>query len=585
MSFTLVMGILVAAISYAFFYHYNKDNLIQATELNVQFITDNINTQTDDIQSLIRWCQINTRVSDFTLHGDNSNASRLSVYDRLNEQFNANYAQNYIRRIIISNFSNQYLQIVPTTYSTAADIPSIAMSLDYFDAALYSPDYDYSMGIVDDPFMRSEGAMLPLIRPIYHPYNSTITGWIFVELSADVFVDAIQTYSLDSGSRFYLTIGDKVYAYDNGDLILQKEPLWDTEAAEKTLLYTDTTVSASIDDTHTLYVTRPLALEGCYITQSIPSGTLFSQATTVLYVILLLALLVLCAGILFTFYLNHIVNRPVEKLKSRMKEISSGNFEKDPSIEWENEFGDIGRGINDLSANVLQLMNTRLEIENEKRQYEYQMLQSQINPHFLYNTLNSIKWMASIQNATGIPEMTTALSRLLKSIAKDTMQRIPLSKELELLRDYFVIQQYRYGGSITMDIEVESEDLENCEILRFTLQPLVENAIFHGIEPKGAAGTIRIHIYKQSDDIALSAARVIIDITDDGVGMSEDTIAALFAGNTENSSNFFKDIGISNVHKRIQYEYGEAYGLSFQSEPGVYTTATVTLPYTQCQTA
>lgn len=130
------------------------------------------------------------------------------------------------------------------------------------------------------------------------------------------------------------------------------------------------------------------------------------------------------------------INHPVQELQVRMKHISEGNFERDSSIEWQHELGDIGRSINDLAEDVKTLMDQRIRDENEKREYEYKMLQSQINPHFLYNTLNSIKWMATIQNAPGIAEMTTALSRLLKNIAKGTEKAVLLSAELSLLDDY-----------------------------------------------------------------------------------------------------------------------------------------------------
>ena len=103
-----------------------------------------------------------------------------------------------------------------------------------------------------------------------------------------------------------------------------------------------------------------------------------------------------------------------------MKRIEAGDFSRDSSTEWEHELGDIGKTINDLSENVLSLMNQRIDDERQKKDYEYRMLQSQINPHFLYNTLNSIKWMATVQNAPGIAEMTTSLSRLLKDISKGT---------------------------------------------------------------------------------------------------------------------------------------------------------------------
>ena len=196
----------------------------------------------------------------------------------------------------------------------------------------------------------------------------------------------------------------------------------------------------------------------------------------------------------------------------------------------------------------------KLEDEKQKQDLEYKMLQSQINPHFLYNTLNSIKWMATIQGATGISEMTTSLSRLLKSISKGTSLLIDIREELSLLENYFTIQSYRYGGTITMDIQVDNESLYNSEIIKFTLQPLVENAIFHGIEPKGCAGHIRIHVgYETSDNTEKSR----IDVTDDGVGMTADKAAQVLRSNDDSSADFFREIGVSNVHKRLQYQFGD----------------------------
>ena len=122
----------------------------------------------------------------------------------------------------------------------------------------------------------------------------------------------------------------------------------------------------------------------------------------------------------------------------------------------------------------------------------------QINPHFLYNTLNSIKWMASIQGASGVADMITSLSRLMKNVAKGSDALVPLENEFELLNDYFFIQRHRYGGGIKLIYELENESLKNCLIHRFSLQPIVENALFHGIEPKGSKGSIIIQdVYKR----------------------------------------------------------------------------------------
>ena len=284
----------------------------------------------------------------------------------------------------------------------------------------------------------------------------------------------------------------------------------------------------------------------------------------------------------------------MRKLQSKMLRISEGDFSRDPSIEWEHELGEIGRGINDLSENVYLLMNKRLEDEKQKRDLEYKMLQSQINPHFLYNTLNSIKWMATIQGANGIAEMTTALSRLLKSISKGTSLLVDIREELSLLENYFTIQSYRYGGTITMDILVDEESLYDSEIIKFTLQPLVENAIFHGIEPKGSTGKITIHVsYEQrTEDVCETPCKtpsdeeqpdnhpriIRIDVPDDGEGMSSEKAAQILQNNNDSSADFFREIGVSNVQKRLQYEFGEAYGITIESVEGEFTTMSIHIP-------
>ena len=177
--------------------------------------------------------------------------------------------------------------------------------------------------------------------------------------------------------------------------------------------------------------------------------------------------------------------------------------------------------------------------------------------------------------ATGISEMTTSLSRLLKSISKGTSLLIDIREELSLLENYFTIQSYRYGGTITMDIQVDNESLYNSEIIKFTLQPLVENAIFHGIEPKGCAGHIRIHVgYETSDN----TEKIRIDVTDDGVGMTADKAAQVLRSNDDSSADFFREIGVSNVHKRLQYQFGAEYGITIESKEGEYTTMSIHIP-------
>lgn len=206
------------------------------------------------------------------------------------------------------------------------------------------------------------------------------------------------------------------------------------------------------------------------------------------------------------------------------------------------------------------------------------MLLNQINPHFIYNTLNSIKWMASIQGADGISEMTAALARLLRTISKGSQLLIPIRDELSFSEDYFTIQNYRYGGTISLHIHIMDEDIYDCQIIKFTLQPLLENAIFHGIEPKGGTGLITIKAAFCNSDIPGCEHNIRIDITDDGVGISNEKAEQLLSQEKNSNANFFKEIGISNVQKRLQYEFGEQYGISVQSVTGEFTTMSILIP-------
>ena len=199
------------------------------------------------------------------------------------------------------------------------------------------------------------------------------------------------------------------------------------------------------------------------------------------------------------------------------------------------------------------------------------MLQHQVNPHFLYNTLNSLKMMAMIQKAEGIKEMVSALGRLMMNMAKNTSEKITLADEIALLNDYVYIQNIRYKGKIKLEYQMENEAILQCKIVQFTLQPIVENAIFHGIEPKKDAGRIEIHI-KESEEI------LEICIEDDGVGMIADQIEAVFQDIPADQSRGLSGIGIKNVAERIKLTYGPAFGLTIESVVGEFTRVYLKIP-------
>lgn len=575
----MIVGISASTFSYYLFSHDLRDNLIHSAETSLQFLTDDIDNSLDDIIFLTDWCQVSGDISSFVMtskNKDSYNRITSNAADRLGEEFRTNSARSYICRLVIANKErNDYLQTMyTTTYSVDRPMASMIQELPYYNDLLYAHDYDFTVGIKEDPFMISSPKMLPLIRPIYHPYWNSVIGFVFVEVSFSLFTDAAQEYARRENTMVYFTIGEQCYEI-TPDEIRETDALSRlTEAFYDVRLSENTVVSQSAGDNSLLYVTVPLDSEGLSLTLPITNNLFHEQLHGYFHILFAILSGSIILGSILIYTLSRTVTRPINLLRRRILAIAEGDFSQDHTIEWDNELGDIGKNINQLSVDIHSLIDQKIAFEKQKKDYEYQVLQSQINPHFLYNTLNSIKWMASIQNAPGIAEMATALSHLLKNISKGTSTVVSIQDEITLLDDYFTIQKYRYGGTISLEYQIDEPVLLACQTLRFTLQPIVENAIFHGIEPKGLNGHILIHIYRSCADI------LKIDITDDGIGMDEATITSVLSGENAKRSNFFRQLGISSVHRQLKYTFGEEYGLTIKSEPGVYTTMTITLPIT-----
>ena len=482
---TLFITFLMAYICYFTFQSLLKTSLIQSTQFSLRQAFTPINTNLENLMRLSAWANENPKILSYFSGSQQNNSNKLDAYNRLNEEYKSNKANDYISRIIISDIEGHFIQEVRTVMDTSAQDAIIASSLSCFNTLLSAPSFEW-VGIIDDPHTKSPGKqVIPLIRPLHHSYRSDMIGWIYLAISTSLITDALKDYPLHADSDLYLTVGEKTYLVENNSLLEIIPSYQLISQSENSVL-----VENHNGKRHTIVSIN--GIEGWYLSQSL-SEQEFSSQKQVYYTLLLIACFIIFGlGILLTLFLNRIINVPIRSISKKMNEISQGNFSYDPSIEWEHELGDIGKGINRLSKDVVTLMDKRVEDEKQKKELEYQILQSQINPHFLYNTLNSIKWMATIQNATGIAEMTTSLARLLKSISKGTRQLIPIREELELLKDYVLIQNYRYGGIVKVDYSIPDETLLGYVIPKLTLQPIVENAIFHGIEAKGENGIITV---------------------------------------------------------------------------------------------
>lgn len=590
---TLAITAITVMVCYKTFQSFLRKAEIQSAEFNLQVVSNNVSADMENILSFNQWCGSNTSISHFLESFKDVNrmpsisskdyalrAVALNTYERLKEEYYNTHSADYMARVIVSPANHRnYLQITDTYASSSSTVTDMLYEQDFFHELLSAPGYVWD-GLKPDPLLISdEPLFLPIVRPIYSQYNTDMIGWTYITVSDRLIADYLKAFPLEEDSSLFITIGSHTYQYLNGEFtesgngLSKVSQLEGQTFNEQTSAYTVRFPDGSLRTA----VTCPLGSLGWTITHVLSENTYTAQRQVYTFIIAGIVFFIGLTGMLLYLLLNRMIGGPVQKLQGKIQEISQGDFRNDPSIEWPDEFGNIGRGINRMAENVVSLMDKKVEDEKQKKDLEYQILQSQINPHFLYNTLNSIKWMATIQGASGIVEMTTALARLMKNVAKGTAARIPLREELDLVKDYFLIQQYRYGGSITIEYQIEDETLLDCLIHRFTLQPIVENALFHGIEPKGCAGRVVIRAEEQiSSD---GSRQLYITVTDNGIGMSQEIIEKVLRNDTASSADFFRQIGISNVNRRIQYDYGESYGITIESVPGSYTTMKITLPY------
>ena len=551
---------------------WERTTLLNA-EYALQTAATAIHRDIEEVDDLASWCAYNPSMRTYLLTDVSSNNQALSMYPTISAKYSTLRTMQYVQRFMLINAKGRQMVFGTAVTNTVAMTPEVLARIPGYDE-----EYSGWSCIMRDPMALPSQALdtIPLTRKL------TLSGTgreahICAFVSPALITAALKGFTMPEGSSLLWQMGGRYYGI-NGN-ILTEEPLSDIPAEQLDVdMLDDSTEVYSIAAGYDaqLMVRYPIGVHDLYLIEIIPNGPLQRQIPYLSdsLVISLLAILVL--GLLLAFLLHRMITPPITALQNRITKISSGDFSFDPAIEWNNELGDIGRGINSMSASVTALMDHRLEDEKQKQDLEYRMLQNQINPHFIYNTLNSIKWMATIQHAPGIAEMVTALSRLLKSVSKSNERLVPLYEEFALLNDYFTIQQYRYGGTITLDVSyIEDEKLNHsCLIPRFTLQPLVENAIFHGIKPKGSAGEVTLRVERDTAN-----GDVLIRLTDDGIGMTAEQAAkALQEPGPEEAAAKYRHVGMWNVHKRLQYSFGEAYGLSIESEPGVGTTVMVRLP-------
>ena len=312
-----------------------------------------------------------------------------------------------------------------------------------------------------------------------------------------------------------------------------------------------------------MIIHHPLNLSPFLIVGTVPLDVILSNLDYLLRITIWQLLFCIILAILLSYLVSRSISNPVHQLALAMGRVEAGNLAVRISSDREDEIGLLFKRFNVMTEQIESLMAKTMEEQEELRTAERKALQAQINPHFLYNTLNTIKSIAKLEGIDQITTIVTQFGKLLRNTIESEKEMVSLRESLDLVESYLAIQKIRYGERLNYRINVPSEFM-NYHIPKLILQPLVENAVIHGLEKKIEPGLISLNAQRQNGNL-------VIGVRDDGIGMSETL--------KPEKKNESTGVGMSNVHRRLELLYGEPFGLRINSSPGTGTEIQVVVPW------
>ncbi|MBP1996078.1 sensor histidine kinase [Paenibacillus eucommiae] len=338
-----------------------------------------------------------------------------------------------------------------------------------------------------------------------------------------------------------------------------------------------------------------LSIADWKIVYMIPAESILSESKFIWYSSIFLCIICFTVSSLLVMTVSKNITTRVHALITKMRTVKEGNFDTEIDISGNDEIGVLERNFNDMVSRVSLLITEvyesdlkakNAEIKHQKiqkmmREVEIISLQSQINPHYLFNTLETVRMELVIQKQRELADVIKAFADGFRTYVHDERKIYMLNDEMKLLQNFLLVQNYRHGNRIRFKVDID-ESLYNCRIPKLILQPLLENAVFHGAEPKAGNSLVEVRVFRTANDI-------IATVYDNGVGMDNDEINRLrerIYGSEENENSWSNGgySALRNVHSRISLMYGLQYGLSFESKKEEYSLFKINLPFSEKQT-
>lgn len=563
LSFTVaaVAGMVLMGLSLVWRYSAGTEQLVRE---NTERVLGQVNMNMD---SYLRRMM---RVSDTMYYRIIKNADLAT--QSLDEGMELLYEENRDELVSIAVFDSRGA-LVAGTPLTALKEGADPASSDWYQAALdkmenlhfSTPHIQRLFADPDDSFrwVVSLSRYVQLTRE-----GSTYSGVLLVDMGFSGIEQVCRDVELAGGGYIYLTdaAGELIY-HPRQQLIYAG---LDTENNLAAASLADGTHTETFQGERRLVTVKTVGYTGWKLVGVVPRAGAGDDGG---YIFLFgLSMLLFSAFLMafLNFRISARISDPIRRLEQSVKELEAGTREVAIKEDGCYEVRRLAHSIASMVSTMRHLMDDIILQEKRKRRSELEVLQSQINPHFLYNTLDSVIWMTEAGRYDEAIQMVTSLARLFRIALSRGRSFIPLADELEHARHYMTIQQIRYQDRFTASVRAE-EGTEGLYTLKLIVQPLLENAIYHGMAGCEEDGRITVTAKREGGDL-------VIDVSDNGVGMPPEVVERLLDESQPQTRSSGSGIGVRNVHRRIRLTFGEGYGLEVFSEPDEGTTVRIRLP-------
>ena len=560
--------ILAALLFFAVFsIHYTEDAVLDNSKEYTGQIVEMVNSDIDSyIDYMINTAEI-TSNSDVLLFLYGGESAAVTAYDRLIEQFKLVLdTQEDIYNIAVLGDDGKFACNRGT--ATRNEYVDPYDQQWYQEAVAAGGTPVISAAHVQNLIANSYPWVVTLSKGIVNPATGEVEGVFFMDLNyAAIQQLCKKTYFGSNGYAFIIGKDGRLIYHPKQLLIMAglKE-----EYVQEVLTNTSGSFQEGEGENKRIYSVSRSDRTGWTVVGVSDASELTKKRAEMLRTYIVATALLLAAALGIAILVSHKLTRPILRLERSMKEVQQGHFEHvDIEPQGYNEIASLGNSFNVMTSEIRHLMEENVKEQRLKRKSELMALQSQINPHFLYNTLDSIIWMAEGGKNEEVVLMTSALAKLLRQSIGNEDEIVSVKKEIDYTNSYLTIQKMRYRDQLEYEIDVPPR-IQEMKIIKLSIQPLVENAIYHGIKYLEGKGKIWIIGYVEND-------KVVISIKDNGVGMEKEVLDHIFDGRPEEDQR--GKVGVYNVYTRMQLYYGKEYGLQYESAPGEGTTAKLILPY------